>query len=152
MEEADAILAQAHEDATAQRSAAAEQAHLLKERLEEQFAWRKEQLTRDVNALLARKSAIVAQMSAMQQLVDQATTDYPDSDPFENSDMDHSDFQWLISQPDLEQINQEESTRILNAEQLHDIRSQAEHKDRDSLDLYSESESDHDSSAEESSH
>ncbi len=58
----------------------------MKDRLEEQYAWRKEQLEREVAALITRKGSIVAQLSNLRQLAGDAPLDYPDDDPLGTSD------------------------------------------------------------------
>ncbi len=56
---------------------------MMKDRLEEQFAWRKEQLEREVAILTQRKDAIVVQMGNLRQLAEDASVDFPNTDPFD---------------------------------------------------------------------
>ena len=55
---------------------------MMKERIEEQYAWRKEQLERETAALLQRKKAVIAQLNNLKALAGEAESNYPDADPF----------------------------------------------------------------------
>ncbi len=59
---------------------------MMKDRLEEQFAWRKEQLEREVAILLQRKDSIISQMTNLQQMALDVTTAYPNTDPFADAE------------------------------------------------------------------
>jgi len=73
-------------DAEATIAASHRQSAMMKERLEEQYAWRKEQLEREVAALLQRRSAIVAELTNLHELAGRANVDYPGVDPFVDAD------------------------------------------------------------------
>ena len=72
------------------------QAAMMKDRLEEQFAWRKEQLEREIAALMQRKSAIIAQMGSLQQLAAEAVTGF-DAAVGDTDLPDRTDEHWLAS-------------------------------------------------------
>jgi ribosomal protein L9 len=55
---------------------------MMKERLEEQYAWRKEQLEREVAALQQHRAAVVAQLQNLKELATEAGKDFPGTDPF----------------------------------------------------------------------
>lgn len=57
-------------------------ANAAKDEIEEQVAWRKEQLEREIAALTSRKAAVVAQMSNIRDLASASGLDFPDGDPF----------------------------------------------------------------------
>lgn len=126
MAAAEQVRAQAARESEAQIAAAHRQATMMKDRLEEQFGWRKEQIEREVAALLQRKDAIVAQMGNLRQLAESATTDYPDTDPFANdSDKDpepaegpQADAQWLASGSATEAAPANEPTTVLASPDL----------------------------------
>lgn len=80
--DAEGIKAKAARDSEAQIAGAHRQASMMKDRLEEQFAWRKEQIERETNALLQRKASVIAQMANLRQLAGDSTADFPDADPF----------------------------------------------------------------------
>ena len=69
-------------DAEAQIQAAHRQGNELLQSFEEQHAWRREQLEREIGALLQRKAAVVAQLANLRNLAHEAMSDFPDEDPF----------------------------------------------------------------------
>ena len=73
-------------ESEAQIAAAHRQAAMMKDRMEEQYGWRKEQLQREINALLQRKDSVLAELSNIQALAQQSATDFPNSDPLANFD------------------------------------------------------------------
>lgn len=83
LKDGDDARTKAAREAEATLAAAHRQASMMKDRLEEQYAWRREQLQRETNALLQRKASIVAQLSNLRQLAGEAPLDFPDDDPFE---------------------------------------------------------------------
>ena len=62
------------------------QAAMMKDRLEEQYAWRKEQLEREVAALVQRKAGMVAILQNLRELAGETPLDFPDDDPLGTSD------------------------------------------------------------------
>lgn len=91
IEAAEQLRAQAAQEAEAQVAASHRQAAMMKDRVEEQFAWRKEQLEREVSVLMQRKDAIIAQMGNLKRLADEAAADFPNADPFAEPDAATSD-------------------------------------------------------------
>ena len=68
--------------AEAQIHAAHRQAAELQQSFEEQHGWRKEQVEREIGALLQRKAAVVAQLANLRNLAHEAMSEFPDDDPF----------------------------------------------------------------------
>lgn len=54
------------------------QSALLRDRAEEQFGWRKEQLERETNRLLHRKQAIMAQLANLSSMAEHSLAEFPD--------------------------------------------------------------------------
>jgi hypothetical protein len=54
------------------------QSALLRDRAEEQFGWRKEQLERETNRLLHRKQAIMAQLANLSAMAEHSLAEFPD--------------------------------------------------------------------------
>ncbi len=79
---AEQLKARAARDAENTIAGAHRQAAMMKDRMEEQYAWRKEQLERETNALLQRKASVIAQLSNLRQLAGETPMDFPDDDPF----------------------------------------------------------------------
>lgn len=80
--DAEHIRARAAREAETHLAGAHQHAAMMKDRLEEQYAWRKEQLERETNALLQRKASVVAQLGSLRELSAEALRDYPNEDPF----------------------------------------------------------------------
>ncbi len=76
--EGEEIKVTAVREAEVQIAAAHAQAALLRDRAEEQFGWRKEQLERETNRLTHRKQAIMAQLASLSALAEQSLIDFPD--------------------------------------------------------------------------
>ncbi len=85
--EAEQTRAGAAREAEAAIEAAHQRGAELRQSLEDQHAWRREQLEREVAALLQRKAAVVAQLTNMRNLAREATEDFPDDDPFAEADV-----------------------------------------------------------------
>lgn len=90
---AESAKAMAARDSEAQIAAAHRQAAMMKDRLEEQFAWRRELLERETNALTQRKEHALAQLRNLDELARQSMSDFADrdqsadlGDPAEQSD------------------------------------------------------------------
>lgn len=98
---AEELREQAAQEAESQIAASHRQSAMMKDRIEEQFAWRKEQLEREVSVLTQRKDTIIAQMGNLRQLAEDATADYPNADPFAAAEPEtpRTDAEWLAAAP-----------------------------------------------------
>ncbi|MDA8439122.1 MAG: DivIVA domain-containing protein [Propionibacterium sp.] len=85
--EAEQTRSAAAREAEAAIQAAHQRGDELRQTLEDQHAWRREQIEREIAALLQRKAAVVAQLANMRNLAREATEDFPDEDPFETTDL-----------------------------------------------------------------
>ena len=132
--------AEAANMAEATVAAANRQSAMMKDRLEEQYAWRKEQLEREVNALQLRKDALVAQLANIRELGEEAEEDFgaaadtaePAADvrlpPAEGADESAEDTheipvtdgqEWLKEAPAGQgQAGADEPTALINTERL----------------------------------
>ena len=80
LENAEQIKIEAANTAEATVAAANRQSAMMKDRLEEQYSWRKEQLQRETNALQLRKDTLVAQLADIRELGEEAAEDFADAD------------------------------------------------------------------------
>ena len=124
--------ADAATEAENQIGAAHRQAAMMRERLEEQFGWRKEQLERETAVLLQRKDAILAQFESLKTLGLGSADELPNADPFDslelptahylnseqNADQLDADEQWLAAGAKPKSQANEESTKILDRNAL----------------------------------
>ncbi|WP_051208594.1 hypothetical protein [Propionicicella superfundia] len=76
--EGEEIKVTAVREAEVQIAKAHAQASLLRDRAEEQFGWRKEQLERETNRLLHRKQAIMAQLANLSAMAEHSLAEFPD--------------------------------------------------------------------------
>lgn len=78
-------------EAESQVAAAHRQSAMMKDRLEEQYAWRKEQLERETHALELRKDAVLAQLSNVRALAQESVADFPNTDSLTNAALSLAD-------------------------------------------------------------
>lgn len=86
LSDAEQTKAAAARESEAQIAAAHRQAAMMKDRMEEQYGWRKEQLQREINSLLLRKDTVMAELANIQALARQSVAEFPNADPLANFD------------------------------------------------------------------
>lgn len=78
MADAEAMKVAAMQETEIQIVSTHQQAKILRERVEEQFAWRKEQLERETAILDQRKAGVVAQLRNLASIAQRSVSDFPE--------------------------------------------------------------------------
>jgi hypothetical protein len=86
--EAEAVRVAAAEDAAHRVAVAEQEVGALRERTQQEFSWRKQQLRREMELLTQRKQAVLGQLASLSALAQQTAQTFPELDDLDFGEME----------------------------------------------------------------